>query len=135
MGEPSSAGSQAKPSSKQRPQWHETTVSGAVSGFAATVAKQPIQRLKWIRQVDAGKPVPYGTVLRQTVQSGGVLSLFRGSTAAICRNVPHSAIVYSLFPVFERCARTAHLPVYPPRNVAARFRLSRALPSATQARG
>ena len=31
-----------------------TSISGAVSGFTATVAKQPVQRLKWIRQVDAG---------------------------------------------------------------------------------
>jgi len=28
-----------------------TTVSGSISGFAATIAKQPIQRIKWIRQV------------------------------------------------------------------------------------
>ena len=125
MGEPSSAGTKSASPSKQRPGWYETTVSGAVSGFAATVAKQPIQRLKWIRQVDAGKPVPYGTVLRQTVQSGGVLSLFQGSTAAICRNVPHSAIVYSLFPVFERCARAAHLSICPLRPATARFNPSR----------
>ena len=28
-----------------------TTISGSVSGFVATMAKQPLQRLKWIRQV------------------------------------------------------------------------------------
>jgi hypothetical protein len=27
-----------------------TTLSGSMSGFAATFAKQPIQRVKWIRQ-------------------------------------------------------------------------------------
>jgi len=82
----------------------DTTISGAVSGFAATVAKQPIQRLKWIRQVDPGAPVPYATVLRRTVESNGVVGLFRGSFAAICRNVPHSALVYSIFPHFEQLA-------------------------------
>eukprot|EP00308_Calcidiscus_leptoporus_P025550 CAMPEP_0119375800 /NCGR_PEP_ID=MMETSP1334-20130426/36621_1 /TAXON_ID=127549 /ORGANISM="Calcidiscus leptoporus, Strain RCC1130" /LENGTH=314 /DNA_ID=CAMNT_0007394191 /DNA_START=130 /DNA_END=1074 /DNA_ORIENTATION=+ len=84
-----------------------TSISGAVSGFTATLSKQPIQRLKWIRQVDAGKPLPYSTVLRQSVERGGILSLFRGSGAAICRNVPHSAIVYSIYPIAERAVLRA----------------------------
>ena len=79
-----------------------TTISGVLSGFTATLSKQPIQRLKWIRQVDAGTPLPYAMVLRQSIERGGAASLFRGSGAAICRNVPHSAIVYSLYPVAER---------------------------------
>ena len=61
-----------------------------------------MQRLKWIRQVDPGAPVPYATVLRRTLERDGVLGLFRGSLAAISRNVPHSAIVYTIFPHFEQ---------------------------------
>ena len=50
----SSAGSSPPPApSKAKAKWYDTTVSGALSGFAATYAKQPVQRLKWIRQVDA----------------------------------------------------------------------------------
>ena len=99
----SSAGSSPPPApSKAKAKWYDTTVSGALSGFAATYAKQPVQRLKWIRQVDAGAPVPYGTVLRRTLESDGVLGLFRGSLAAISRNVPHSALVYTIFPHFEQ---------------------------------
>jgi len=86
----------------RKARWFDTTISGAVSGFAATYAKQPVQRLKWIRQVDPGAPVPYATVLRRTLERDGVLGLFRGSLAAICRNVPHSAIVYTIFPHFEQ---------------------------------
>ncbi len=78
-----------------------TSFSGAVSGFAATFAKQPIQRLKWIRQVDSGPPVPYNQLLRNTLQSDGVLGLFRGSLAGIMRNVPHSALVYTVYPEWE----------------------------------
>ena len=72
-----------------------------MSGFAATFAKQPIQRLKWIRQVDSGAAVPYNELLRRTVQEDGVLGLFRGSVAGIMRNVPHSALVYSIYPKME----------------------------------
>ena len=79
-----------------------TSISGAVSGFTATVAKQPVQRLKWIRQVDAGPAVPYNQVLQRQLAADGFFGLFRGSTAAIARNVPHSALVYSFFPFFER---------------------------------
>lgn len=78
-----------------------TSVSGSVSGFAATFAKQPIQRIKWIRQVDAGAIVPYHEVLRRSIAADGVLGLFRGSVAGIMRNVPHSALVYSIYPQME----------------------------------
>jgi hypothetical protein len=39
------------------PDFAITTVSGSVSGFAATVAKQPIQRVKWIKQVIFFAPI------------------------------------------------------------------------------
>ena len=79
-----------------------TSISGAVSGFTATVAKQPVQRLKWIRQVDAGPAVPYNQVLQRQLAADGFFGLFRGSTAAIARNVPHSALVYTIYPQMEQ---------------------------------
>jgi len=78
-----------------------TSMSGSISGFVATFAKQPIQRIKWIRQVDAGIPVPYSELLRRTLQADGMGGLFRGSVAGILRNVPHSALVYTLYPKWE----------------------------------
>merc|ERR1711977_283686 len=78
-----------------------TTISGSVSGFVATMAKQPLQRLKWIRQVESGPSSPYRTVFSKTVAADGVFGLFKGSTAAICRNVPHSILVYKLYPWIE----------------------------------
>ena len=96
------AAADSSPPAPRKAKWYDTTISGALSGFAATYAKQPVQRLKWIRQVDPGAPVPYATVLRRTLERDGVLGLFRGSLAAISRNVPHSALVYTIFPHFEQ---------------------------------
>jgi hypothetical protein len=80
-----------------------TTASGAVSGFAATFAKQPIQRVKWIRQVgEGGCPIPYRTILSDTVHKLGFRGFFNGSMAAVYRNVPHSTISFTLYPKFER---------------------------------
>mmetsp|Transcript_88288 Transcript_88288/g.252523 ORF Transcript_88288/g.252523 Transcript_88288/m.252523 type:complete len:113 (+) Transcript_88288:430-768(+) len=75
-----------------------TSVSGSVSGAAATFAKQPIQRMKWIRQVNEKASVPYRTIISDTLAKRGVIGLFSGSMAGIYRNVPHSAIVYTVFP-------------------------------------
>jgi len=86
----------AGPSSEGLLDWQVTMISGSVSGALATLARQPIQRLKWIRQVNPGVPVPYNIVLRRTLQEGGVLGLFRGSGAGIFRNIPHSSIVYTM---------------------------------------
>ena len=52
--------------------------------------------------MSSGPPQPYSGVLRQTIATDGILGLFRGSTAAICRNVPHSAIVYTIYPLAEQ---------------------------------
>ena len=83
-----------------------TSISGSVSGFAATFAKQPIQRLKWIRQVDSGAIVPYNELLRRTIAEDGFVGLFRGSVAGIMRNVPHSALVYTIYPQMEQVVLT-----------------------------
>ncbi|KAL1519810.1 hypothetical protein AB1Y20_023317 [Prymnesium parvum] len=78
-----------------------TSISGSISGFAATFAKQPLQRIKWIRQIDSGRCVPYSELVSSTIRRDGLLGLFRGSTAGIIRNVPHSMLVYSIYPKCE----------------------------------
>ena len=69
-----------------------TLVSGAVSGVAATLAKQPIQRIKWIRQVHTAGELPYAQIVRETFARHGARGFFAGSVAALYRNVPHSQI-------------------------------------------
>ena len=39
-----------------------TWCSGTISGFAATLSKQPIQRVKWIRQTTEGYR-PYSSIV------------------------------------------------------------------------
>jgi len=79
-----------------------TWVSGTVAALAATFAKQPIQRVKWIQQTSPGPLRSYGSIITATMQSHGWRGFFGGSWAAVCRNVPHSVIVYTLYP---HCAR------------------------------
>ena len=127
-----------------------TWCSGTVSALAATFSKQPIQRVKWIRQTTEGyrpyssivRParVPHHTLVskgsdhvfparaqvRETLQTQGYRGFFAGraaapipiplaapplarrahappplragSAAGVYRNVPHSVLVYSLYP-------------------------------------
>eukprot|EP00968_Pinguiococcus_pyrenoidosus_P021090 scaffold2671_cov252-Pinguiococcus_pyrenoidosus.AAC.20 len=81
-----------------------TVLSGAGSGTLATVAKQPIQRIKWIRQVSLrsdGAESSYRGIVQQTVRRDGLRGFFRGSLGSIVRNVPHSVLVYSIYPHAE----------------------------------
>jgi solute carrier family 25 protein 42 len=78
-----------------------TTISGSASGFAATFAKQPIQRIKWIRQVHEGPAIPYRNIFRDTYANIGLRGFFNGSMAAIYRNVPHSTLAYTIYPKAE----------------------------------
>lgn len=74
-----------------------TWISGTTAGLVATFAKQPIQRVKWIKQTsDATRS--YGSIARETLRSHGWRGFFSGSLAAVCRNVPHSVLVYSIYP-------------------------------------
>jgi len=82
-----------------------TMLSGGLAGMAATVAKQPVQRIKWLRQVnEANVNVPYRTLVRDTMRVHGPLGFFSGSMAAMYRNVPHSLLVYTAYPYCERAA-------------------------------
>jgi hypothetical protein len=78
-----------------------TTISGSMSGFAATFAKQPIQRIKWIRQVHEGTSLPYKHIITETIAKLGGRGFFAGSMAAIYRNVPHSMLAYTFYPKAE----------------------------------
>ncbi|KAJ1445549.1 mitochondrial carrier domain-containing protein [Pelagophyceae sp. CCMP2097] len=75
-----------------------TWVSGTVAGLAATFAKQPIQRVKWIRQTADGPMRSYSSIVKETIAAKGWRGFFSGSSAAVLRNVPHSALVYTVYP-------------------------------------
>eukprot|EP01083_Nonionella_stella_P154426 497545_1 len=84
-----------------------TLLSGSIAATVATISKQPIARVKFLRQVsEASTKIEqislwrlYGDLIRE---EGLLIGSFRGSTAACFRNIPHSMITYSLYPKFQR---------------------------------
>jgi len=81
-----------------------TMISGTLAATCASTCKQPLVRLKWIRQVSEqrGKHATYTSLVRLTVTHEGIQGLWRGTWVSICRNVPHAALTYSLYPKLER---------------------------------
>ena len=80
-------------------------LSGSVAAICGSYVKQPIQRLKWLRQVsEAGTTLEKQSLLytlRCIVQNEGFFAgLWRGSIATITRNIPHAALVYTAFPMY-----------------------------------
>jgi len=81
-----------------------TLASGSIAATCATVSKQPLLRIKWIRQVNElhGKQVGYITQLRRIAVSEGFFGLWRGTGVSVLRNIPHASLVYTFYPQFER---------------------------------
>ena len=83
-----------------------TLVSGSIAAIGSTFSKQPLDRLKWLRQVSEGKSTftqsSYFHVFRSILSTEGITGLFRGVNAAIFRNVPHAAMIYTAFPIVRK---------------------------------
>lgn len=84
-----------------------TIISGSIAGSLATIVKQPLSRIKWLKQVSE-----YHTIVQEAsipkiakhiVKSeGAIRGLWRGTFSAIARNVPHSILIFSLYPIFRQ---------------------------------
>lgn len=89
----------------QQPSTYVTLISGTVAGIASTYSKQPLDRLKWLRQVSEGvshiNSHSYYRIGSQILKNEGIHGAFRGVTAACVRNIPHAAFIYTLFPKIE----------------------------------
>jgi len=83
-----------------------TWCSGTISGLFATLAKQPVQRLKWLRQTNEVYR-PYRAIASETLARHGYRGFFAGSAAAVYRNVPHSVLVYTFYPHAASLSRRA----------------------------
>ena len=72
----------------------------------ATYAKQPIQRIKWLKQIsEADAHVTKQSIfelLRDIYKDEGILRLWRGTTPSVIRNVPYATIVYTAYPLCYR---------------------------------
>ena len=84
-----------------------TLISGSIAATAATLAKQPIARVKFLKQVsESATKVEqislwrlYGDIIKN---EGIFIGLFRGSFSACFRNIPHSMITYTLYPKYNK---------------------------------
>ena len=84
-----------------------TLVSGSIAATTATFAKQPIARVKFLKQVSE-----YATKMEQislyqlygdiVKNEGFFKGLFRGSFSACFRNIPHSMMTYTFYPKYRR---------------------------------
>ena len=84
-----------------------TLISGCIAATTATFAKQPIARVKFLKQVSESKTkmeeISLFRLYRDLIKQEGILiGLFRGSTSACFRNIPHSMLTYTLYPKYSR---------------------------------
>ncbi len=99
-----------------------TLISGTVAGVCATVSKQPLERLKWLRQVSEtdsylGHEKNYFRLARTIFSTEGMRGIFRGTMSGIFRNVPHSALVYTFYPKVNHFL-VDHIPYFQTGNLA-----------------
>mmetsp|Transcript_59655 Transcript_59655/g.136827 ORF Transcript_59655/g.136827 Transcript_59655/m.136827 type:complete len:303 (-) Transcript_59655:571-1479(-) len=83
--------------------------AGAASGGVSKLLTAPIDRLKIIYQVSpqAAFSLRSGIgTLQAIVRRSGALALWRGNSAAMLRDVPYAAIVFTSFALYEDGART-----------------------------
>ena len=78
-------------------------ISGTIAGCGATVIKQPLERVKWLRQIaradsELNKGTNYWRVMKSIYNAEGIMGPFRGTYAGITRNVPHAALIYTVYP-------------------------------------
>eukprot|EP00485_Elphidium_margaritaceum_P000241 CAMPEP_0202695262 /NCGR_PEP_ID=MMETSP1385-20130828/8902_1 /ASSEMBLY_ACC=CAM_ASM_000861 /TAXON_ID=933848 /ORGANISM="Elphidium margaritaceum" /LENGTH=322 /DNA_ID=CAMNT_0049351261 /DNA_START=23 /DNA_END=991 /DNA_ORIENTATION=- len=95
-------------------QVHITLVSGSIAAVAATVTKQPIARIKFLKQVaESSTTVEQMSLYRlyaDIIKREGVfLGLFRGSASACFRNIPHSVLTYTLYPCAQRLLHRSNM--------------------------
>ncbi len=78
--------------------------SGAVAGGVSKLLTAPIDRIKIMYTVDVQRPFTLAAGARtaaKIVRTSGITDLWRGNSAAIMRDVPFAAIMFSSYALFE----------------------------------
>ena len=92
-----------------------TIISGSIAGTVATFAKQPISRIKWLRQIPSkGSMASKDNILKLSInisKTEGIIGFWRGSVASVLRNIPHSIIVYTLYPKYYRALKEHNIKI------------------------
>jgi hypothetical protein len=74
-------------------------LAGSISGIASTVAMYPMDVIRTKMQSDGGRPV---SVLRQTIQHGGLRALYTGMTLPLAAQAIYKATVFSVNNISEK---------------------------------
>lgn len=90
---------------------------GSIAGTIAKTMVYPLDRLKMIYQVKLStvgrfRIRRFARELHQLARAEGILSLWKGNLAAVCRTFPHSGIVFYCFDAYHPIFLSA-FPGYP----------------------
>lgn len=77
-------------------------LAGAFSGIPLATIVAPSERIKCLMQVDKQRYSGFTDCARQVYREGGLRSVFKGSGATLCRDVPGNA---AYFGTYEFCRR------------------------------
>ncbi|XP_031202420.1 calcium-binding mitochondrial carrier protein SCaMC-3 isoform X1 [Mastomys coucha] len=87
--------------------WWKQLVAGAVAGAVSRTGTAPLDRLKVFMQVHASKSNRLNILggLRNMIQEGGILSLWRGNGINVLKIAPESAIKFMAYEQIKRAIR------------------------------
>lgn len=81
----------------------QISTAGFLSAIPTTLVAAPMERVKIVLQTqDASKSKSTLGAIKSILASGGVSSLFRGSTATLARDGPGSAIYFAVYEVAKK---------------------------------
>jgi len=80
--------------------WTEYLLAGGTAGMIARTCIAPIERIKILLQVQRGTS-NYSGLLTSVLKKEGVLSMWKGNSAAVIRVIPYTALQFTAFEQFS----------------------------------
>lgn len=89
--------------------WREYMVAGGIAGMVSRTVIAPIERVKIIYQVKSGA-AGFSKILPTLLKDEGVLSLWKGNTAAVVRVVPYLSVQMASNEEFKALMQRTGMP-------------------------